>query len=137
MEWGEYMQSLNETNAGESYTIKWMTGMPEIMDQIRQYDVREGNTAVAWGTKDIAYIGTLFFNPSTNSPRRNASIFVPGAGYKYSFDGELIEAGQCAALLTASASDTGNMWYLIGTANAQQLESSKASAMSLRCVKAE
>ena len=55
----------------------------------------EGNTAVAWGTKDIACIGTLFFNPSTNSPRRNASIFVPGAGYKYSFDGELIEAGQC------------------------------------------
>ena len=44
MKWGEYMQSLNETNAGESYTIKWMTGMPEIMDQIRQYDVREGKS---------------------------------------------------------------------------------------------
>ena len=44
MEWGEYMQSLNETKAGESYTIKWMTGMPEIMDQIRQYDVREGKS---------------------------------------------------------------------------------------------
>lgn len=38
------MQSLNETNAGEIYTIKWMTGMPEIMDQIRQYDVSEGKT---------------------------------------------------------------------------------------------
>ena len=38
------MQSLNETNTGESYTIKWMTGMPEIMDQIRQYDVREGKS---------------------------------------------------------------------------------------------
>lgn len=44
MKWGEYMQSLNETNAGEIYTIKWMTGMPEIMDQIRQYDVSEGKT---------------------------------------------------------------------------------------------
>lgn len=44
MKWGEYMQSLNETNEGESYTIKWMTGMPEIMDQIRQYDVREGKS---------------------------------------------------------------------------------------------
>ena len=44
MKWGEYMQSLNETNSGESYTIKWMTGMPEIMDQIRQYDVREGKS---------------------------------------------------------------------------------------------
>ncbi len=44
MKWGEYMQSLNETNAGESYIIKWMTGMPEIMDQIRQYDVKEGKS---------------------------------------------------------------------------------------------
>lgn len=44
MKWGKYMQSLNETNAGESYTIKWMIGMPEIMDQIRQYDVREGKS---------------------------------------------------------------------------------------------
>ena len=44
MEWGEYMQSLNETKAGESYTIKWMTGMPETMEQIRQYDVSEGKT---------------------------------------------------------------------------------------------
>ena len=38
------MQSLNETKAGESYTIKWMTGMPETMEQIRQYDVSEGKT---------------------------------------------------------------------------------------------
>ena len=38
------MQSLNETKAGEICTIKWMTGMPEIMDQIRQYDVSEGKT---------------------------------------------------------------------------------------------
>ena len=44
MEWGEYMQSLNETKAGESYTIKWMTGMPETMEQIRRYDVSEGKT---------------------------------------------------------------------------------------------
>ena len=44
MKWAEYMQSLKETNAGESYTIKWMTRMPEIMDQIRQYDVREGKS---------------------------------------------------------------------------------------------
>lgn len=36
------MQSLNETNAGESYTIKWMTGLPETMEQIRKYDVSEG-----------------------------------------------------------------------------------------------
>ena len=35
------MQSLNETKAGEICTIKWMTGMPEIMDQ---YDVSEGKT---------------------------------------------------------------------------------------------
>ena len=38
------MQSLNETKAGEICTIKWMTGMPETMEQIRQYDVSEGKT---------------------------------------------------------------------------------------------
>ncbi len=38
------MQSLNETNAGESYTVKWMMGMPETMEQIRQYNVSEGKT---------------------------------------------------------------------------------------------
>ena len=38
------MQSLNEANAGESYTVKWMTGMPETMEQIRQYNVSEGKT---------------------------------------------------------------------------------------------
>ena len=37
-------EKLNETKAGESYTIKWMTGMPETMEQIRQYDVSEGKT---------------------------------------------------------------------------------------------
>lgn len=44
MKWGERMQSLNETNEGEVYTVKWMTGMPETMEQIRQYDVSEGKT---------------------------------------------------------------------------------------------
>lgn len=44
MKWGECMQSLNETNEGEVYTVKWMTGMPETMEQIRQYDVSEGKT---------------------------------------------------------------------------------------------
>ena len=38
------MQSLNEANAGESYTVKWMTGRPETMEQIRQYNVSEGKT---------------------------------------------------------------------------------------------
>ena len=38
------MITLNETNEGEVYTVKWMTGMPETMEQIRQYDVSEGKT---------------------------------------------------------------------------------------------
>ena len=36
------MLSLNETKAGEDYTVKWMTGMPETMDYIRSCKVREG-----------------------------------------------------------------------------------------------
>ncbi len=83
MRWGFYADGFFDRRAHNN---------PYVGPGVNGYDVREGNTAVAWGTKDIAYIGTLFFNPSTNSPRRNASIFVPGAGYKYSFDGELIES---------------------------------------------
>ena len=55
MEWGEYMQSLNETKAGESYTIKWMTGMPETMEQIRQYDVSEGKTVQIISRIPVSY----------------------------------------------------------------------------------
>ena len=46
------MLSLNETKAGEDYTVKWMTGMPETMDYIRSCKVREG--------EDVRVISRIF-----------------------------------------------------------------------------
>ena len=37
------MQALNEATAGKTYTVKWMTGMSDTMDLIRQQDVSEGS----------------------------------------------------------------------------------------------
>ena len=48
----QIMLSLNETKAGEAYTIKWMTGMPETMDYIRSCKVSEG--------KDVRVISRIF-----------------------------------------------------------------------------
>lgn len=48
----ESMLSLNETKAGEDYTVKWMTGMPETMDYIRSCKVREG--------EDVRVISRIF-----------------------------------------------------------------------------
>ena len=46
------MLSLNETKAGEDYTVKWMTGMPETMDYIRSCKVSEG--------EDVHVISRIF-----------------------------------------------------------------------------
>lgn len=38
------------------------------------------NTTVSSGTKEVAYMGHLIFNPLPNSERYNASLFLPSAG---------------------------------------------------------
>ena len=64
MEWGEYMQSLNETKAGESYTIKWMTGMPETMERakelLEQPDIKIMDIAERLGYADNHYFSKAF-----------------------------------------------------------------------------
>ncbi len=37
------MQSLSESDPGNSYTIKWMFGLPEVLHVLRTYQVREGS----------------------------------------------------------------------------------------------
>ena len=54
------MLSLNETKAGEDYTVKWMTGMPETMDYIRSCKVREG--------EDVRVISRIFGGVIVLSP---------------------------------------------------------------------
>ena len=39
---GDSMQALAEANVGEDYTIKWMFGVPEVLDLMAQYQIKEG-----------------------------------------------------------------------------------------------
>ena len=56
------------------------------------------NSAVNPSTVDVAYIGRLFFNPTTN-----ASLFFPAAGYRFCNSGQLYNAGGRARYWTSSA----------------------------------
>ncbi|WP_343019201.1 FeoA family protein [Blautia obeum] len=38
------MQALSQTNTGDTCTIKWMFGVPEILETMRKMDIKEGST---------------------------------------------------------------------------------------------
>ena len=38
------MQALSQTNTGDTCTIKWMFGVPEILETMRNMDIKEGST---------------------------------------------------------------------------------------------
>ena len=38
------MQALSQINAGDTCTIKWMFGVPEILETMRNMDIKEGST---------------------------------------------------------------------------------------------
>ena len=38
------MQALSQTNTVDTCTIKWMFGVPEILDTMRNMDFKEGST---------------------------------------------------------------------------------------------
>ena len=52
-----------------------------------------GNTTVASGSKDVAYIGRLFFNTIESSDHCNASLFFPASGRLHPVDGSLAGTG--------------------------------------------
>ena len=97
----------------------------------------EANTAVSWQTKDVGYIGALFYNPVVGSSRQYASLFIPAAGSRENNDGHLEEAGASALILSSSTQNATDMWYpVINSPNLSIfLSSSKTSGMSLRCVR--
>ena len=39
-----FMQALSQTNTGDTCTIKWMFGVPEILETMRNMDIKEGST---------------------------------------------------------------------------------------------
>ena len=49
------MQALSKAAAGKSYTIKWMFGIPEVLDKIRKCKIDEGrDLIIRSGEKRIA-----------------------------------------------------------------------------------
>ena len=38
------MQALSQTNTGDTCTIKWMFGLPEVMKSMHDMDIHEGST---------------------------------------------------------------------------------------------
>lgn len=93
------------------------------------------NTAVSWTTKDVAYVGSLLFNPVSGSLRENASLFIPAAGNRHSEQGALVEGGEAGFLLSSSGPNGTDMWYLVGSSfGTGQLSSTRKHGMSLRCV---
>ena len=53
------MQALSQTKRGESYTIKWMFGIPEVLEVMKRYQIQEGSQVqVIQNYKDCVIIGT-------------------------------------------------------------------------------
>ena len=52
------MQALSQTKRGESYTIKWMFGIPEVLEFMKRYQIQEGSQVqVIQNHKDCVIIG--------------------------------------------------------------------------------
>lgn len=59
------MQALSKAKPGESYTIKWMFGLPEVLDFLHSHHVEEGSTirlirrcrdSVIIGVQDMRFV---------------------------------------------------------------------------------
>jgi hypothetical protein len=89
------------------------------------------NTTVSPNTKDVAYLGTLFFNAAND----NRSLFAPAAGYRSSGNPSLINPGLVLYYITSSAAFAMDAWYLNGIkAYVRQGYTNKNYGYSVRCV---
>ena len=83
-----------------------------------------------------AYAGMLFYNPVATSPRRNASVFLPGAGIRDYSSGALILAGTTGYFWASIPN--GSTAYLQGFSNTYFFtdfaNDYRSYAAPLRCV---
>ena len=90
--------------------------------------------SVAAGTRNMAYIGRLFFNPLPASGSYKASLFFPAAGMRAT--GALGLAGTDGSYWSSSCLSANNAQYLhVQSAAALVVGVSKGYAMSIRCVR--
>jgi len=110
------------------------------------------NSAVNTNSVDVAYEGRLFFNPTTN-----ASLFFPGGGFRFDFEGSLYNAGGRARYWTSTSysltNQQGSAWFLFLDTNTDDtitamyydsessntvtppVNNSKTAGALMRCVK--
>ena len=106
------------------------------------------NTTVSSGTREVAYVGVLFFNPIIDGKRYNSSVFFPALGWRYynatnkGSDGNLTQAGTVGYYWTSSMYNTQTSpatsagWTLFlnsSTLGSWRVESPTGAA--IRCVK--
>ena len=101
------------------------------------------NSTVAAGTKNVAYVGRLFFSPGT-ATLPNQSVFIPAAGYRYAAGtGSLSLNGTEALYHLTAFSGTTTLYRirLTNTANAEAMVNTETDANSknqgfpIRCVR--
>ncbi len=87
-------------------------------------------SAVSPSTKDVAYIGRLFFNPHVN-----ASLFFPAVGDRL-FNGALSSAGLYGFYWSSSPPSMYSAWYLHFSFGgyARQFSGDHTSGFTVRCV---
>ena len=110
------------------------------MEIIDKYDPFPSRPAtVASGTKDIAHVGRLFFNPIETSSHYCASLFFPATGDRYptSSSGMLEHYGHYGWYWTSSAADanSGILFRIRADQYGAQLwKAVKHHAAAIRCV---
>ena len=53
-----FRSALSQTKRGESYTIKWMFGIPEVLEFMKRYQIQEGSQVqVIQNHRDCVIIG--------------------------------------------------------------------------------
>ncbi len=63
------------------------------------------NSTVAQGSQDVAYIGSVFFNPTTH-----ASLFLPASGFRLYTNGTLTRTGSGGGYWTSTTRNSPNGW---------------------------
>ena len=66
------MQALAKAAAGKSYTIKWMFGIPEVLDKIRKCKIDEGSeiTVIQNSGRDLIRSGEKRIAMSSDAATR-------------------------------------------------------------------
>jgi hypothetical protein len=96
----------------------------------------KNKSVVASGTKNIAFVGRLYFNPMSNSTHYNASLFFPTTGTRDYNSGMLTTLGSDSSYWSASADDANNAIALrIHEGSSQSWRVHKATGGSIRPVK--